>query len=92
MDIQGSEYAALQGMQNIIRKNQKISLVTEFSPFHLKLAGIEPKLYLELIESLDFTLYIIEENKLEKTSIEHLLETHTSESESYVNLLCRKTT
>jgi len=91
MDIQGAEYAALEGMQNLLKKNQKITLVTEFSPFHLKLAGLEPKLYLELIESLGFTLYIIEENTLSKASIEHLLQTYKPERDTYVNLLCRKT-
>ncbi|PSF36238.1 hypothetical protein C7H19_13605 [Aphanothece hegewaldii CCALA 016] len=90
MDIQGAEYEALQGMINLINKNKKVEIVTEFSPYHLKFAGVEPIIYLELIEKLGFTIYILQENGIEKANIQSLLQTYPSDIEVGTNLLCRK--
>ncbi|ARQ02270.1 hypothetical protein CAK95_26585 [Pseudorhodoplanes sinuspersici] len=48
MDIEGSEYFALKGMQNILAKAQTLSV--EFIPHHLRnVSGIGPRDFLDLI-------------------------------------------
>jgi FkbM family methyltransferase len=48
MDIEGSEYFALKGMQNILRSAR--TLIVEFLPHHLsKVAGVTPEQFVEPI-------------------------------------------
>lgn len=56
IDIEGAEYNALQGMQNILRQHQP-KLLTEFSPAALFEYGIKPKTYVDFLTSLGFDLY-----------------------------------
>src|SRR5258708_2796683 len=61
MDIQGAEAAALEGMKELIHRNQRLKLVTEFSPGSLKLEGHDPHKYLKTLRSLGFRLSEISE-------------------------------
>lgn len=90
MDIQGAEYEALLGMTNLIRQNKTLEIVTEFSPYHLKFAGVEPKQYLELLEKLGFTIYLLQEDGIEKADLQSLIENYPSDIEGGTNLICRQ--
>jgi FkbM family methyltransferase len=91
MDIQGAEWAALQGMAELLGKNRKVKMITEFEPVSLKGFGVEPSDYLKLLCANGFSLYEVNENKKEvlPVSIPYLLETYThDELQEYTNLLC----
>jgi FkbM family methyltransferase len=56
MDIEGAEYLALLGMQDLIR-HYKPYLLTEFSPAALFEAGVDATQYIKLLLDLGFVLY-----------------------------------
>ncbi|WP_353572721.1 FkbM family methyltransferase [Candidatus Albibeggiatoa sp. nov. BB20] len=70
IDIEGAEYNALQGMQNILRQQQP-ALLTEFSPAALFEYGIKPQTYVDFLTQLDFDLYQVTEklNLLDLTQL-----------------------
>jgi FkbM family methyltransferase len=59
MDIQGFEYHAFLGMQELIRRNTNIKLIFEFWPFGLNAAGVEPFDLIGLLKEQGFNLYRI---------------------------------
>lgn len=105
MDVEGSEKKALDGMKKTIEFNKKLTLITEFWPQGFANAGIEPEDFLEILASLGFVLYHIDEflqktypvsvsemSKLVKERTDNPVE-RTKENQSgrwYTNLLCIK--
>jgi len=69
MDIEGAEGLALQGMQNLLRKNKNVKIFTEFSPIGLKASPIGPKEYLNMLMNFGFKIYEINEEKKKLESI-----------------------
>ncbi|MCB0517167.1 MAG: FkbM family methyltransferase [Chitinophagales bacterium] len=58
MDIQGYEYFALQGMQQLIERSSPLLLIGEFWPYALHKAGIDAASYLQLLKSLGFEVTV----------------------------------
>lgn len=90
MDIQGGEVKALQGMMNLLKKNQEVKVFTEFWPEGLEIAGIKPKDCLDLLLELGFKLYNINErgHKVEPISPPEVLAAYPNAKEDFTNLLC----
>lgn len=63
IDIEGFEYQALQGMKKILKNNQELKILTEFSPTAIVESGYDPSDYLDLLEEYDFTIYSVENLK-----------------------------
>ena len=63
MDIEGAETAALEGMENLIKKSGNLKLVTEFNPNLLKTAGHSPVEFLNKLAGYGFKLYDLNEEK-----------------------------
>lgn len=57
MDIQGAEYAALQGMKRTLNQNPAIVLFAEFWPYGIKSCGHDPVCFLMDLFDLDFRIY-----------------------------------
>lgn len=89
IDIEGAEWEALQGMFNLLKKNQNLKILTEFWPIGFKRSGIEPREYLKLLIGHGFELYHINKQKkrIEAANISKLLEIYTPEKENHTNLL-----
>lgn len=68
MDIEGGEYTALRGMQNILRQNHDIALIVEFAPAWVLAAGNTPVSFLNFIESFGFQIFAITKTRLSKLS------------------------
>ena len=90
VDIEGAEKEAIRGMINLLKRNRKAKIVTEFSPLGLKSFGTKPSGYLKLLEKLGFKFWKIneQEKKIESIEIPELLKTYTPEERNYPNLLC----
>lgn len=85
MDIEGAEGLALQGMQNLLRKNKNVKIFTEFSPIGLEASPIGPKEYLNMLLNFGFKIYEINEGKKKLEPIKtDILNTNQT------NLLCFK--
>jgi len=63
MDIEGAEMAALEGMANIIERNDNLKVITEFLPGMLIRDGVSPTGFLDIIEDYGFRIYIIDEKE-----------------------------
>jgi len=63
MDIEGAEPAALAGMKQTLEKCGVRFLITEFSPSPLKVAGFDPRGFLQELTNLGFSLYAVEGEK-----------------------------
>jgi FkbM family methyltransferase len=87
MDIEGGEPNALEGMKEILKKNKKIKIFTEFNPKLLMMAGFSPKYFFKKFLELGFIVFNIDEDKkkLSPTTSEELLKKY--KGESYTNLL-----
>ena len=64
MDAEGHENYILDGMRKTIEKNPHLEIITEFNPYTLETAGTTGKDFLDKIEKLGFSLYIIDNTKL----------------------------
>lgn len=91
MDIEGSEGGAIQGMFELLEKNN-VKIITEFWPSGLKRFGMDPGEYLKLLIKIGFKLYEVNESekKIKPVNTSTLLEIFTPEKESYTNLLCMR--
>lgn len=92
-DTEGGEEAVLQGMPRILKANQNIKLIIEFSPLFLRRFGTDPKNFLELIKRHGFKIYMIRSQypgNLRLTSISELLGLWPPESGHYMNLFCSR--
>jgi hypothetical protein len=80
----------LQGMRNIIAKNQQLNIFTEFNPGALKRVGFSPIEYFQMLVNYGFNIYVINEQKqsLEPAEINTVMA--MCKSIEYVNLLCRR--
>ena len=59
MDIQGFEYFALKGMQNILTNNKKIKMILEFWPYSLKASGSSSAELLKFLEDQGFKFKLL---------------------------------
>ncbi len=73
IDIEGNEYAAIEGMLNLLHKNRKVKLLTEFSPAVSLENKIDSKDYIKILVDLGFNIYSVDEN-IELVNIDKLYE------------------
>jgi len=93
IDIQGAEVNALQGMSNLLKRQGKVIMFTEFWPYGTKKAGSKPQEYIDLLINNKFNLYRIYERKKKLqhfTPLDMLNICKNPIFENYVNLLCIK--
>jgi len=93
MDIEGAEMEALKGMQNIIRNNKKLILITEFWPAGIEMRGFMPRRFLKTLLKLGFKLYDINETelKLEPINIDQMMKNYENKTQDWwTNILCLK--
>jgi len=92
IDIEGSEASAIKGMSSLLRKMGQIKIMTEFSPFMLDKSDINSKIYIELLNELDFEIYNLDgkKRKIIPADVYYLLKRYTTKKENHANLLCIK--
>lgn len=92
MDAQGAELGIFRGMKNLLKKNKKIKIITEFSPLHLEMLGDSSIDFLNEIKNYGFNILDIDENteKLEKKDFEQLMRENNPKNERFTDLLLKK--
>jgi len=90
MDIQGAEMLAMEGMLEILNRNYKMYLVTEFWPYAIEKSGHIPRKLLEQIIQTGFKISILKNGQ--QIPIENPLEIiHDYSKTEHFNLICEKT-
>jgi len=92
MDIEGAEYAALQGMVGILKKNPSLRIVVEFWPSGLKNFGVEPRDLVALLLREGFSIWDINEHKKKilPVTADELLRNYTVSRHNWTNLLLKR--
>ncbi len=86
MNIEGSEMAALEGMSNLIKKNESLKIVTEFCPDFLRRAGSSPEEFLHKLMEYGFKFCDIHAGR--KTDVDSVLKAYKGDGLAY--LLCAR--
>ena len=98
MDIEGGEWAALEGMKKVLRHSSTKALIVEFAPAWIKAAGATPLQFLERIAAHHFEIYAITDEKLVRldphsSGYEALIPPLRADGSTYnqfINLYCVK--
>jgi FkbM family methyltransferase len=93
MDIQGAEYAAVEGGGSLWKANPDLLMIVEFWPFGLERIGVKPDELLNLLEGHGFVLYQVDEQNRLVEPVDHsrLLERYNPPVEpNFTNILCVK--
>lgn len=93
LDIEGSEYGAIKGMQQTLKNNESIKIITEFHPTSIREFGVEPIEFLELLDSFGFDVWSLDKITKSKKRIiindKIQLDELIKNSDKYTtNLLC----
>lgn len=88
MDIEGSEMGAVRGMVALLKKNQRVKIMTEFYPALIKKSGENPLDLLKLFKKCGFLINKINDEEKKIEPINYLEE--ISEIEGHINLFCFK--
>lgn len=73
IDTQGGEYKALNGMKNLLVRNQDIRLTIEYAPYLPLWKDLEPQEFIGFIRSLGFKIYDLNNGNPQLASDEYLL-------------------
>lgn len=90
MDIQGCEPGALQGMQETLRHNPGVKMITEFWPEGLSRYGVEPEDYWRQLTRCGFHLWHMdgENQQVVAMTAAQALAAYTVERQNYANFFC----
>jgi FkbM family methyltransferase len=91
LDVQGAEFAAIDGARELLRANRELVLLTEFWPDGMRRFGDDPEEYLAALEALGFLLRRVSGRSRARlqpiADVKDLFE--RCEGERFVNLLGR---
>jgi FkbM family methyltransferase len=89
LDIQGAEVPALKGMRQVIARNEKLVIFSEFWPYGLNRAGSSVKEYEALLKELGLSIYLMENGAIQKLAA---LDNYYNEDsfENYYNFILTK--
>ena len=91
MDVEGGEYNALKGMQNLLAQNPGIRLTIEYAPYLPLWGGVELQEFLDFIRAQDFKIYDLTLSSHGPVSDQYLLETYPKHQVGkYANLLLKR--
>jgi FkbM family methyltransferase len=61
VDAEGAEALILQGMRDLLRRNAKLALFTEFHPRAMESLGSSPEAYIAQLTQLGFNMFMLDE-------------------------------
>lgn len=90
MDVEGAELTILQGMSQILKRNDSLKIFTEFSPTLLEKFGSSPEEYLNQLINHGFKIYGVDERKEQIKPIDMDAPGQMRSDWEFANLLCLK--
>ena len=78
IDVEGAELEVLAGMSRILRENRRISMVLEWNPSCMRMAGHDPASLPEILRGHGFTLTVLDEFEGRVKQVEDVLPLVTS--------------
>lgn len=91
MDIEGAEKAALDGMKELVKRNQSLKLIIEFNPGLQAAAGVSNEEFFDTLTGVGFQKIWVLQNGLQLISIpQHIPRLVQMAGNSYINLFCEK--
>ena len=91
IDIQGYEYFAFQGMQEVFKHNKNLKIITEFYPLGLANAKIEPIDFFEQLWKNNFIVYKSDGNSSTEFTINDIKQyTSIKDEYTFVDLFIEK--
>jgi FkbM family methyltransferase len=87
MDVQGLEMEVLEGMTNMINRNDNLKIITEFWPMGIRNSGSSPMGFLNKLIECGFGLYQIGQY-VELINVDYLL--RMCSDEKFATLLCTR--
>lgn len=90
IDIQGFEYFAFKGMENVFAKMENLKIVTEFYPYGIKKSGVSSTDFINLLLQYNFKISTIEEQGLVSFNRENIALYENKEKDTYLNLFLMK--
>lgn len=90
MDIEGSEFRALLGMEALLKSNQNLTLITEFAPNLIEASGDQPRDFVRALAEHGFKLFVIDELRLKvrRVNADELIAEAERTKNYSTNLLC----
>ncbi len=91
IDVEGAEQSVFDGMKDIIAKNNKLAVITEFYPKAIKSFGDSPEKYLKTFFNSGFKLYIVKGKEfvnIDESQIDSL--SRGEGMEKLINIVCLK--
>lgn len=61
IDVEGAEPLVFRGMEQILRENEDIMIIMEYSPFQMRPIGLDPAQAMSMLFQLGFNAYRIED-------------------------------
>jgi FkbM family methyltransferase len=92
MDIEGSEYTALEGMQTVLQRQNNVKLLTAFFPSAIQDYGYKPEQYIDLLMSNGFRVYFAnsQTEDLEVVNSADVWRLIKTAGKPEINLFCEK--
>lgn len=92
MDIQGAEGHALLGMERLVARQDRLTLITEFEPWGLDESGTGARRYLEMLHDFGFTIYDLQSRDGEHVAVDPdtLCGKYPPIRDAFTNLYCVK--
>lgn len=90
MDVEGAEMLVLEGMEELLKNNQNLTIFTEFSPDMLKRADCSPGAYLNQLVKYGFKLFYINEKEKKLEPVDAAKALQIGLEEKLINFLCLK--
>ena len=93
MDVEGAETDVLDGMENTIRNNPNLKIITEFSPRVLERCNHEPSAFLKKLAGYGFGLQVIDDEKktryaITPANIDNVIRTTYARYPVPINIFC----
>ena len=88
IDTEGHDAKVLEGMQNIIQRNQDIKIMTEFVPEFLERSDSNSENYIQLLKRNKMKLHFVDKGKLVETNLEDLELRFKNKQIIGLNLIC----
>ena len=89
--IQGAEYFAFNGMKEIVEKFPNLLIFAEYWVYGLKKMGVNPKDYINLLESYGFLIYKINSSKQRLEIMDYdVIRNNVEYEKNYLNFVLSK--